>query len=71
MKSSLKLALNDLDKSLGRLEITVEKHFVSIEKQREEPQLDLSVRNEREVNRKIAVRLDQTINRLETMLGKE
>ena len=71
MKSSLKSALNDLDKSLGHLETTVEKHFISIEKQRKEPQLDLSVRNEREVTRKIAVKLDQTINRLETLLSKE
>ncbi|MCK5555009.1 MAG: hypothetical protein KAI76_02120 [Alphaproteobacteria bacterium] len=71
MKPSFKSALNNLDKSLGRLEITVEKHFISIEKQKEEPQLDLSVRNEREVTRKIAVKLDQTINRLETLLSKE
>ena len=71
MKPSFKSALNDLDKSLGNLETTVEKHFTSIEKQREEPQLDLSVRNEREVTRKIAVKLDQTINRLETLLSKE
>ncbi len=71
MKPSFKSALNNLDKSLGRLEITVEKHFISIEKQKEEPQLDLSVRNEREVTRKIAVKLDQTINRLETLLSRE
>lgn len=71
MKSSLKSALNTLDKSLGRLETTVEKRFTSIKKQKEEPQLDLSVRNEREVTRKIATRLDKTINRLERMLTEE
>ncbi|MFH1158662.1 MAG: hypothetical protein V1721_07270 [Pseudomonadota bacterium] len=71
MKSSLKSALDNLEKSLGRLETTVEKRFISIKKQKEEPQLDLSARNEREVTRKIATRLDQTINRLERLLTEE
>lgn len=35
------------------------------------PQLDLSVRNERDVNRKVATRLDQTISRLEMLLSQE
>ncbi len=71
MKSALKPALENLDKALGHLEIAVEKRFQSIKKQKVEPQLDLSARNEREVNRKIAAKLDQTINRLEMLLTEE
>ena len=71
MKSSLKPALENLDKALGRLETAVEKRFQTVKKQKEEPQLDLTARNEREVNRKIASKLDQTINRLEMLLTEE
>ena len=71
MKSSLKPALENLDKALGRLETVVEKRLQTVKKQKEEPQLDLSARNEREVNRKIAAKLDQTINRLEMLLSEE
>lgn len=71
MKSSLKPALENLDKALGRLETAVEKRFQVVKKQKEEPQLDLNARNEREVNRKIAAKLDQTINRLEMLLTEE
>ena len=71
MKSSLKPAIENLDKALGRLETAVEKRFHVVKKQKEEPQLDLNARNEREVNRKIAAKLDQTINRLEMLLTEE
>ncbi|MBU6474624.1 MAG: hypothetical protein KGL10_06945 [Alphaproteobacteria bacterium] len=71
MKSALKPALENLDKALGNLETAVEKRFQAVKKQKTEPQLDLSVRNEREVNRKIAAKLDQTINRLEMLLTEE
>lgn len=71
MKSALKPALENLDQALGRLETAVEKRFHVIKKQQEEPQLDLSARNERDVNRKIAAKLDQTINRLEMLLTEE
>ena len=71
MKSALKPALESLDKALGRLETAVDKRMQSAVKQKSEPQLDLSARNEREVNRKIANRLDQTINRLESILTEE
>lgn len=71
MKSSLKPALENLDRALGHLETSVEKRFSLIKKQKEEPQLDLSARNERELNRKIAAKLDQTINRLEVLLTEE
>lgn len=71
MKSALKPALENLDKALARLETAVEKRFTVIKKEKEEPQLDLSARNEREVNRKIASKLDQTINRLEMLLSEE
>lgn len=71
MKSALKPALENLDQALGRLETAVEKRFQVVKKQKEEPQLDLSVRSERDVNRKIAAKLDQTINRLEMLLTEE
>ena len=71
MKSSLKPALENLDKALGRLETSVEKRFQVVKKQKEEPQLDLNARSERDVNRKIAAKLDQTINRLEMLLTEE
>lgn len=71
MKSSLKPALENLDKALGHLETAIEKRFQVVKKHKEEPQLDLSARNEREVNRKIAAKLDQTINRLEMLLTEE
>lgn len=71
MKSSLRPAIENLDKALARLESAVEKRFQAVKKQKEEPQLDLSARNERDVNRKIAAKLDQTINRLEMLLTEE
>jgi ribosomal protein S21 len=74
MKSALKPALDNLDKALTRLETAVERQLSSGSSKRarvmEEPQLDLS-RNERDVNRKIAAKLDQTINRLEMILSEE
>jgi hypothetical protein len=71
MKSPLKPALENLDKALGQLETAIEKRFTVVKKHKEEPQLDLTARNEREVNRKIAAKLDQTINRLEMLLTEE
>ena len=71
MKSTLKPALENLDKALGQLETAIEKRFTVVKKHKEEPQLDLTARNEREVNRKIAAKLDQTINRLEMLLTEE
>ena len=69
--SALKPALENLDKALNRLEVMVDKKNQSAKRAQEEPQLDLNSRNEREVNRKIAAKLDQTINRLETLLSDE
>lgn len=71
MKSALKPALENLDKALQRLEAVVDKNEVASRRKEIEPTLDLSVRNERDVTRKIAARLDQTINRLETLLMQE
>jgi len=71
MKSSLKPAFENLDKALGKLETVLEKRLLAEKKQKEEPKLDLSVRNERELNRKVAAKLDQTINRLEMLLTEE
>lgn len=70
MKSVIKPALDNLDKALARLESAVEKGFTQAKKVRQEPQLELA-RNEKEVNRKIAAKLDQTINRLEMLLSEE
>ena len=69
--SALKPALENLDRALSRLEGMVDKKNQSNKRAQEEPQLDLNARNEREVNRKIAAKLDQTINRLETLLSDE
>ncbi len=71
MKSVLKPALDNLDKALDSLEAAVDKQFSRTKKVKTEPQLDLSARNERDVNRKVAARLDQTINRLESILSEE
>lgn len=71
MKSALKPALENLDKALARLEGAVDKKLHQAKRSKEEPQLDLTARNEREVNRKIAAKLDQTINRLETLLSDD
>lgn len=71
MKSALKPALENLDKALGRLETAVDKRFLQVQKVKTEPQLDLNARNEREVNKKIAAKLDHTINRLEMLLTEE
>lgn len=71
MKSAFKPALENLDEALDRLETAVEQRFKETKKTKEEPQLDLSARNERDVNRKIAAKLDQTINRLEMLLSEE
>lgn len=71
MKSALKPALENLDKALGQLENVIERKFVQATKMKVEPQLDLNARNEREVNKKIAARLDTTINRLEMLLSEE
>lgn len=70
MKSVLKPALENLDKALGRLESAVERSLTQVKKTKVEPQLELQ-RNERDVNRKIAAKLDQTINRLEMLLSEE
>jgi hypothetical protein len=71
MKSSLKPAFENLDKALVQLETAIEKRLTIVKKQKDEPKLDLNVRNERDVNRKIAAKLDQTINRLEMLLTEE
>lgn len=71
MKSPLKPALENLDKAMSRLETAIEKKFVVIKKIKEEPELDLNARNERDVNKRIAAKLDQTINRLEMLLTEE
>lgn len=70
MKAVLRPALENLDKALQRLETAVDKRLGQIKKTQAEPQFALA-RNEGEVNRKIAARLDQTINRLEMLLSEE
>lgn len=76
MKSALKPAIEDVDKALGSLEEALASCLAKLDRPQPKakeaalPQLELP-RNEREVNRKIAARLDQTINRLETLLSEE
>ncbi len=69
MKSALKPALENLDKALTRLEASIDRKLKALQVEAEEPEFDLNARNERDVNRKIAARLDQTINRLEVLLS--
>ena len=69
MKSALKPALENLDKALTRLEASIDRKLQALQVEAEEPEFDLNARNERDVNRKIAARLDQTINRLEVLLS--
>ena len=69
MKSALKPALENLDKALSRLEASIDRKLQMLSTEAEEPELDLDARSERDVNRKIAARLDQTINRLEVLLS--
>lgn len=71
MKTALRPALENLDSAMTRLEDAIEACLGKAKKTKLEPQLDLSVRNEREVNKKVAARLDQTINRLEMLLTEE
>jgi len=71
MKSVLRPAIENIDRALADLELAVETTVLKSQKKRAEPQLDLNARNEREVNKKIAARLDQTINRLETLLCED
>jgi hypothetical protein len=70
MKAAIKPALENLDKALLRLENAVDKRLVQTKKSKEEPQFALD-RNEREVNKKIAAKLDHTINRLEMLLSED
>lgn len=75
MKSALKPALENVEKALESLETALDKRFVKEKKPKEAaipaaPQLPLA-RNENEVNRKIAAKLDQTISRLESLLSEE
>lgn len=70
MKNSLKPSLEHLSEALGRLETTLDKKLKTIGREKVEPQLDLASRNERDVNKKIAAKLDQTINRLEMLLSE-
>ena len=69
--SLFKETLRNLDKALNRLEAAVDTRIELEEQLRSEPQLDLSVRNEKDVNRKVALKLDQTIEHLEKLLGGE
>jgi hypothetical protein len=71
MKSALKPTLESLDKAVARLEQALDKKKHLLERVKQEPQLELPVRNEHEINRKIAAKLDQTINRLEVLLTQE
>lgn len=72
MKSALKPALEDVEKALESLETALDKRLVKEKKTKDTavPQLALA-RNESEVSRKIAAKLDQTIHRLESLLSED
>lgn len=74
MKSALAPAIENIESALEGLESALEKLITKEKKKPKKepalPQLALA-RNEKEVTRKIAAKLDQTINRLETLLTEE
>jgi hypothetical protein len=81
MQAALQPALEDVEKALAGLETALEKRLVKERKATAvaaqaqaqvlaAPRLDLP-RNESEVSRKLAARLDQTISRLETILSED
>lgn len=71
MKSSLTQALDELDKTLDGLEKAAARHTKPSPAKKAQPQLDLSARDEEAVKRKVAMKLDQTIERLEALLSGE
>lgn len=64
---ALEKALHGIMRALDSLEAAVDKRLAREQKMMQEPQLTLPS-NDREINRKIAAKLDQTINRLESLL---
>lgn len=70
MQPSVKPALETLDKAVSRLEGAIDKKLATVLTAKAQPELALS-RDEREINKRIASRLDQTINRLETLLTED
>ena len=70
MTSALQPTLDNLDQALIDLETAVEKRIAALSRPQAVPQLELT-RDEREVSKKIAARLDMTIQRLETLLNEE
>lgn len=71
MKSALKPEIDNLGKALDGLENSVKKHITALQEKQLSPQLDLSVRDESNVKKRVAMKLDQTIERLEAILGGE
>ncbi len=69
MKSAVKPEIDNLGKALDGLENSVKNYFTNLQKQQESPQLDLSIRDENNVKKRVAMKLDQTIERLEAILG--
>lgn len=69
MKSALKPALDNLDRALLGLETALEERLSQPE-QPPQPQLELA-RDDTAISRKIAAKLDMTINRLEAILSEE
>jgi len=67
--SQVSSALKKLDKALNKLEAAVDTRIELEQQNKSEPQFDLSVRNEKDVNRKVAVKLDKTIEHLERLLS--
>ncbi|MCP4355091.1 MAG: hypothetical protein GY793_05560 [Proteobacteria bacterium] len=71
MKSALKPELDNLGKALDGLENSVKNHITALQEKQASPQLDLSGRDENNVKKRVAMKLDQTIERLEAILGGE
>ena len=68
--SLLEQALERLEKAADKRLKTAQKPLLAT-KGRGQAELELDIQHEREVNRLLATKLDQTINRLETLLTEE
>jgi len=69
--SLLREALSNLDNALNKLEAAVDTRIEIGQQTKSEPQLELGFRSDKDVNRKVAMKLDQTIEHLEKLLSGE
>lgn len=69
--SLLREALDNLDNALNKLEASVDTKIKVSGHKKGESQFELGFRSDKDVNRKVAMKLDQTIEHLEKLLNGE